>query len=234
MSSWNTNVLPFEPVYYCQPSARHVVQPPSGYGHPTRDIVTSVCDVMSTFLKHPLSEVIIKPKSPSVVELLPKVLENEKLMEHLQGVFNAVRVAYEKPNDADVAPNPSASHDDKSDVDVRKATCGVNLESYPHRLLLTFQCDWAADGVAILHIDPVKPAVLTLTVHKPHVRIIDIEKVVCCDMDVYTSHRTAKQRCFVFLDQVNEVDLVDHLEIHLTLLHEAVTKSYILQCKSST
>ena len=232
MGSWHTNVLQFDPGCYCQPPPRHVQAPPAAYGlysHPTRDIVTSLCDVMSTFLKHPLSETLIKPKSQSFVDLIPKMIENEKLMEHLQVAFNAVRVAYEKSDASAVRPPEQNLSSTPISVDVRK----FNLESYPQRLLLTFHCDWAADGVAVLHIDPVKPAILTIAISKPD-RVIDIEKVICCDMDVYVSHRIVNQRCFVYLDQVNEADLVDHLEVHLTVLRNMSVTSYALMCKSST
>ena len=237
MSSWNTNVLPFEPVYYCQPQTRHMQAPAgySGYCPPTRDIVTSVCDVMSAFLKHPLSEAIIKPKSPSIVDLIPKIVENDKLMEHLHGAFNALRVAYEKHDPGCTAQTqqaqstPSAT-DVSNSGDLRK----FNLESYPQRLLLNFSCDWAEDGVAILHIDRVKPAILTITVNKPQTRVVDIEKVICCDMDVYVSHRIVNQRCFIYLDEVNEADLVDQMEVHMTILRDMTVTPCILRCISST
>ena len=231
MSSWNTNVLPFEPVYYCQPPHRHVQPPVGDYNH-TRDVVTSVCDVMSAFLKHPLSETFIKPKSPSLVDLIPKVFENEKLMEHINGAFSAIRVAYEKPDSG--VPKEHASNAPTRGVANDRKCSFVNLDSYPQRLVLTFKCAWAVDGVAILHIDPVKPAILTFAVKNPQVRIIEIESVVCCDMDVYVSHRSAKQRCFIYLDQVNEADLVDELEIRMTTLEDSELRTHVLKCKSSS
>jgi hypothetical protein len=229
MSAWNTNVLPFEPVYYVQPSARHMQAPVGYYHHPTRDIVTSVCDAVSTFLKHPLSETFVQPKSPSVVELIPKLIENERLVEHIQNAISAIRVAYEKNEGATRHPTSDAS---KPHVATDHSKCnGVNVDAYPQRLVLTFQCDWAVDGIAVLHIDPVKPAVLTITSNNADVRIIDIESVVCCDMEVYVSHRFSNKQCFVFLDQVNEADLVDQLDIHVTVLRESVPQSYVLRCK---
>ena len=197
-------------------------------------MVTSLCDVVSTFLKHPLSETMVQPKSQSVVELIPKLIENERLMEHVQTAFSALRVAYEKNENATKASNSGASNSgaSNSNVAIDPHKCNVvNVDAYPHRLVLSFQCDWAVEGVAVLHIDPVKPAILTITASNTNVRVIDIECVMCCDMDVYVSHRISNQRCFVYLDQVNEVDLVEQLEIHMTVLYKSVPKSYILQCK---
>lgn len=242
MSSWNTNVLPFEPVFYCQAptNARHVPVHATGYAgyyHPTRDIVTSVCDVMSTFLKHPLSETIVKPKSQSIADIIPKVIENEKLLEHIQGAFQAIRAAYENApssGEARSAQPSQAVHPTRCETSDARPYNLANLDTYPQRLLLTFQCDWATDGVAILHVDPSKPAILTIAINKPNVRIIEIEQIICCDMDVYVSHRATNKRCFIYLDQVNEVDLVDRLEIHMTALVESAPRSYVLSLTSST